>query len=175
MVANSIGLTNRGIYPVAGMAALLPNQPILHGVVVSPAETAKLQPGTVVALADDANLDDMIVVKQAEVTDTPLGVVAYSAIKSGFVADDRISVFPVNSYVYMPAGAADINRGAKLQFNADNQVVATATAGNGYVGIAMTQPGVAGDLIVVQIAPGLAEAAASTVDTAKVDKSEVGA
>lgn len=157
MVANSIGLTNMGISPVAGQAAFLPNQPQLHNVVVANAETTTLKAGAVVALSADTDNADLIVVKQAEVTDTPLGVVAYNPIKSGFVADDRISVFPVNSYVYLPAGAASIARGAKLQFNADNQVVATTTSGNGYIGVALTPATVTGDLIAVQIAPSLAE------------------
>lgn len=154
MVANGIGLTNRYLTPVKGQAAFLPNQPILHNCVVTPTAETALEPGDVVTFADDANMDDVIVVKQAAETDEPLGVVVYNALKSGFAANDKISVFPDNSYVYMEAGAADITRGAKLGFNADNQVV-TATAGNGVIGKACTVPGVTGDLIVVQVKPSM--------------------
>lgn len=154
MVANTIGLTNRYLTPAKGQAAFLPNQPILHNCVVSPTAAEVLKPGDVVTFAEDANMDDVIVVKQAAVGDEPLGVVVYNAIKSGFGANDKISVFPDNSYVYMEAGAADITRGAKLGFNAQNQVVA-ATSGNGVIGKACTVPGVTGDLIVVQVKPGM--------------------
>lgn len=159
MVANSISLTNRGIMPKAGQAALLPNQPIIHGCLVSPAANAALVPGAVVALADDANLDDTIVVKQAAVADTPCGVVVYNAIKSAFAANERVSVFPVGSFVYMTAGAAGIKRGTKLQFTAENKVVGTSTAEQGYVGIAWTEAALEGDLIVVQIQPSVEPAA----------------
>ncbi len=159
MVANSISLTNRGIMPKAGQAALLPNQPIIHGCLVSPAADSALVPGAVVALADDANLDDTIVVKQAAVTDTPCGVVVYNAIKSAFAANERVSVFPVGSFVYMTAGAANIKRGTKLQFTAENKVVGTSTAEQGYVGIAWTEAALEGDLIVVQIQPSVEPAA----------------
>ena len=64
-------------------------------------------------------------------------------------------------FVYLPAGAANIKLGDKLQFNASGQVVTTATASNGYIGIAWTAPSAVNDLIVVQIVPGM-EAAASS-------------
>lgn len=160
MVANSISLTNRGIMPRAGQAALLPNQPIIHGCLVSPTAVSALVPGAVVALADDENLDDTIVIKQADVKDTPCGVVVYNAIKSAFVANDRVSVFPVGSFVYMTAGAANIKRGTKLQFTAENKVVGTATAEQGYVGIAWTSAALEGDLIIVQIQPSVEPKAA---------------
>lgn len=155
MVANSISLTNRGIMPKAGQSALLPNQPIIHGCLVSPEAETALVPGAIVALADDANLADTIVVKQAGVKDIPCGVVVYNAIKSAFVANERVSVFPVGSFVYMTAGSASIARGTKLQFTAENKVVGTATAEQGYVGIAWTEGVLEGDLIVVQIQPGV--------------------
>lgn len=158
MVANSIGLNNMNIDVVAGLHALLPNQPIIHNAVVTPTQDAAtpLAQGAIVALSDDVNMDDCVVVKQAAVTDTPFGVVAYANIQTGYAANDRVSVYPAGSYVYLPAGTAGITRGAKLQFNADNQVVATSTADNGYIGVALTQSAVTGDLIVVRIEPGMA-------------------
>ena len=65
----ALGLLNRDITPVRDNAALLPNQPILQGCVVSSSEESTLVPGDVVALASGGD-DDVIVVKRAAVTDT---------------------------------------------------------------------------------------------------------
>lgn len=154
----TLSLTNLEITPSRGNAALLPNQPILQGCKVYASQSGTLVPGDVVALATGGSAD-LIEVKKAAVTDEPIGVVVGNPIKTGFVAGDRISVFPVGSYVYMEAGAASIARGSKLQFNSDSEVLATTTASNGYVGIAMTAGVAEGDLIVVQVAPGMEPAA----------------
>lgn len=160
-MTNGISLTNRRITAVKGQAAYLPNQPIIHNCIVDPTQTAGtyLSPGDIVALQPAATLKGLTVVKKAAVTDTPCGVVVFNSIKSGFEANDKVSIFPVNSFVYLPAGAATITLGAKLQFNATGQVVATTTASNGYIGIAWTAPSAVGDLIVVQIVPGMEPAA----------------
>lgn len=149
----TLALTNLEIAPLKGNAALLPNQPILQGCKVYASETATLVPGDVVALATGGSAD-LIEVKKAAVTDEPIGVVVGNPVKTGWVAGERISVFPVGSYVYMPAGAASIARGSKLQFNTSGEVLATSTATYGYIGIAMTAGVAQGDLIVVQIKPG---------------------
>lgn len=145
----AIGLTNRTIGCYAGQAALLPNQPILHNCHIAADNTLKC--GDIVAYATQAGLENLVVVKKAAVTDMPVGVVVYNAIKTGFAAGEMVSVFPDNSYVYLPAGAANITRGAKLQFNANGQVLATTTSTNGYIGVAVTEPTAVNDLIVVQI------------------------
>lgn len=154
----ALSLLNLDIQPSRGNAALLPNQPILQGCVVSADEEATLVPGDVVTLAS-GGVDDTIVVKKAAVTDTPLGVVVGNAIKTGWVAGDRISVFVDNSYVYMQTGAANIGRGSKLQFNSSHKVVATDTATSSYIGIAMNKQATSGGLIIVQVKP---EAAATS-------------
>ena len=154
----TLALTNLEITPSRGNAALLPNQPILQGCKVYASQSGTLVPGDVVALATGGSAD-LIEVKKAAVTDEPIGVVVGNPIKTGFVAGDRISVFPVGSYVYMEAGAASIARGSKLQFNSDSEVLATSTAENGYIGIAMTAGVADGDLIIVQVAPGMEPAA----------------
>lgn len=161
-MTNGISLTNRRMTAAKGQPAYLPNQPIIHNCIVDPTLAANtyLSPGDVVALKSDATLKGVTVVKKAALTDTPCGVVVFNSIKSGFAANDKISIFPVNSFVYLPAGAANIKLGDKLQFNASGQVV-TATASNGYIGIAWTVPSAENDLIVVQIVPGM-EAAASS-------------
>ena len=155
----ALALTNLDITAVKGNAALLPNQPILQGCKVYASQSGTLVPGDIVALSTGGSAD-LIEVKKAAVTDTPIGVVVGNPIKTGFVAGDRVSVFPVNSYVYLPAGAASIARGSKLQFNSDGEVLATSTASNGYIGIAMTAGVASGDLIIVQIQPGMEPAAA---------------
>lgn len=153
----TIGLTNRGIEATAGQAALLPNQPIFHNChIKSDAAGVVLKCGDIVKLDTAADKKGLVVVSKAAATDQPLGVVVFNPIKTGFEATDLVSVFPENACVFMPAGAANITRGAKLQFNANGQVLATATSGNGYIGIALTEPTAIGDLIVVQIKTGKA-------------------
>lgn len=154
----ALALTNLDITPERGNAALLPNQPILQGCKVYASQSGSLVPGDVVALATGGTAD-LVEVKKAAVTDTPIGVVVGNPIKTGFVAGERVSVFPENSFVYMTAGAASIARGSKLQFDANGDVLATTTASNGYIGIAFTAGVAKGDLIVVQIKPGLEPAA----------------
>lgn len=154
----ALALTNQDITPVKGNAALLPNQPILQGCKVYASQSGTIVPGDIVALATGGTAE-LIEVKKAAVTDEPIGVVVGNPIKTGWVAGDRISVFPVGSYVYLPTGAASIARGSKLQFNASGAVLATSTAENGYIGIAMTAGVASGDLIVVQIQPGMEPAA----------------
>lgn len=151
----AISLTNQNLTPYAGQAAYLPNQPILDNCVVSASQGTPLVPGAIVTFATDANLGYVTPVKQAAVTDQPLGVIVGNPIKSGFNALERVSVFPVNSYVYLPAASGTINPGDQLQFNANNQVAATSTASNGYIGIAMTGSTVEGEFVVVQIQPGM--------------------
>ena len=154
----ALGLLNLEIAPVRGNAALLPNQPIIQGCVVSASEEATLVPGDAVALASGGNAD-AIVVKKAGVTDTAIGVVVGNPVKTGFVAGERVSVFPENSFVYLKTGAANIGRGSKLQINSSGDVVATSTATSAYLGIAWSAGVASGDLIIVQIKP---EAAASS-------------
>lgn len=151
MATNGLSLTQRGIKPIKGQAAFLPNQPIIHNCVVDPGATEGLVPGDVVTFAA-TTLTDLTVVKKAGATDRPCGVVVYNAIKSNFIANDKVSIFPVNSFVYLPAGSADLTIGAQVGINTDGQVVA-ATSGNGVAGILWTQPSAVGDLVVVQIAP----------------------
>lgn len=155
-MANGLSLTQRGIRPIKGQAAFLPNQPIIHNCIVDPSATAALVPGDVVTFAT-TTLTDATVLKKAAATDTPCGVVVYNALKSAFVANDRVSIFPVGSFVNLPAGSAALTNGAAVGINSDGQVVAASS--NAAVGILWTQPAAVGDLVVVQIKP---VAAAST-------------
>lgn len=145
-----LNLTARRMTPVKGQAAFLPNQPILHTCVLSPAQTGTVYCGDVVTFDTTATgLSELIVLKKAAATDTPVGVVVYNAVQTGFTANERISIFDTNAYVYMEAGAV-LSAGTQVGINATGQVIA-ATAGNGVVGIAYTDATKAGDLVVVKI------------------------
>lgn len=149
-MTNGLSLTQRNIRPAKGQAAFLPNQPIIHNCIASEA----LMAGDIVTFAT-TELTDATVLKKAATTDLPCGVVVYNAIKSGFVANDKISIFPINSFVYMPAGYANLTIGSKVAFNSDGQVVA-ADSGDNTIGILWTQPAAIGDMVVVQVAPVVA-------------------
>lgn len=154
-MGNGLSLTQQGIKPIAGQAAFLPNQPIIHNCVVDSSASAALVPGDAVAFAS-TSLTNLTVVDKAAATATPIGVVVYNGIKSKFEANDRVSIYPVNSFVYLPAGAADLTNGTTVKFNASGQVVAASASTSvvGYIGILWTQPAAVGDLVAVQIAPG---------------------
>lgn len=163
MATNSgFNLTQRRMTPIKGMAAFLPNQPILHTCVVSPAETAVLEAGDVLTFeTTQTALDGLVVLKKAAATDMPVGVVVYNAVfPTGFVANDRISIFDTDAYVYMEAGAADLTAGTEVNVNENGQVVA-ATAGQGVVGIVYTAPSAIGDLIVIKVKQGMKAAASA--------------
>lgn len=150
-----LNLTQRRMSPIKGMSAFLPNQPILHTCIVSPAETEILGAGDVLTFdTTQTALDNLIVLKKAAPGDTPVGIVVYNAIQpTGFRANDRISIFDTNAYVYMEAGTADLTVGTEVNVNADGQVIA-ATAGQGVVGIVYTAPKQIGDLIVIKVKQG---------------------
>ncbi len=155
-----LNLTQRRMTAVKGMAAFLPNQPILHTCVVSSAETEVLQAGDVLTFdTTQTNLDNLIVLKKAAATDVPVGVVVYNAVQpTGFVANDRISIFDTDAYVYMEAGSADLTAGMEVNVNEKGQVV-QATAGQGVIGIVYTTPNAQGDLIVIKVKQGSVAAA----------------
>lgn len=163
MSANTnMSLTNRRMTPVKGQAAFLPNQPILHTCVLSPAETEVVTPGDVMTFdTTQTGLKDLIVLKKAAATDVPVGVVVYNAIQTGFVANDRISIFDTNAYVYMEAGAANLTAGTEVTINDDGQVIA-ATAGKGVIGVVYTAPAAVGDLIVIKVKQGQVAAASGS-------------
>lgn len=145
-----MGLTNLKITGRAGMAAFLPNQPILHDCIAALDGDAVLMPGDAVALSAGATPSDAIVVEPAGDAQ-PIGVIVYNTIASGFKNLDRVSVFPVGSYVQLPAGEATITRGAAVAFDENGQVVAAESGA--VIGVAYTEPSEVGDLIAVHIEP----------------------
>lgn len=161
MAINNTGMTRRKITPADGQAAFLPNQPLLHTCVVSSAQTGDIVCGDIVTIDATNAVEDLITVKKAAVTDKPLGIVVLNPIKTGFKANDRISIFPLGSFVYKKTGVANIAAGSKLGFNANGAVVA-ATAGNGVIGRAMTKGTVTGDIIAIQVLPDVEPAEAES-------------
>lgn len=155
MATNSgMSLTNRRMTPVRGQAAFLPNQPILHTCILSPAQADTVYSGDVVTFdTTQSALAGLIVLKKAAATDVPVGVVVYNALQTGFEANDRISIFDTNAYVYMEAGAADLTAGTEVSINESGQVVA-ATSGQGVVGIVYEAPTQIGDLIAIKVKQG---------------------
>lgn len=145
-----MGLTNLKIDGRAGMSALLPNQPILHNCIASVSGDAVLKPGDAVALASGAEPKNAVVVEPAGESQA-IGVVVYNAISSGFKNKERVSVYPVNSYVQLPAGNANITRGTQVAFNAEGQVESAISGA--VIGVAYTEPTAVGDMIVVHIEP----------------------
>lgn len=159
-MTNGLSLTQVGIKPVAGQAAFLPNQPIIHNCIVDSEAEANLVPGDAVTFAS-TSLTGVTVVDKAGATDTPCGVVVFNAIKSSFAPNDKVSLFPVNSFVYLQAGNANLTNGMLVTFDENGQVVEAeqGEAVVGYIGILWTQPAAVGDLVAVQIAPGSIPAA----------------
>lgn len=154
MAINNTGMTRRKITPADGQAAFLPNQPILHTCVVSAKQTGNIVCGDIVTIDATNAVEDLITVKKAAVTDEPIGIVALNPIKTGFKANDRISIFPLGSFVYKTTGAANLAAGSKLGFNANGEVIA-ATAEKGVIGKAMTGGTVTGDIIAIQVLPSV--------------------
>lgn len=145
-----MGLTNLKISGKAGMASLLPNQPILHNCIAKLTGDVVLKPGDAVALASGADPKNAVVVEPASDVQ-PIGVVVYNPIATGFKNNDRVSVFPVGSFVQLPAGEASITRGTQVALNASGQVEGALTGA--VIGVAYTEPTAVGDLIVVRIEP----------------------
>lgn len=152
-------LTSLSITPQPGMYALLPNQPIIHTAVVDETVETTLTPGTILTLTPTGGNENCIVVRPAAVTDLPVGVVAAGTVKSGYKAGDRISYYPVGSYVYMQSSYAGIARGAALYFNENSEVTSAETAGNSIIGYAMNQGILSSDVIIVRIDPSKTAAA----------------
>lgn len=137
--------------PQAGMYVYMANLPQLHNVIVSAKQETALQAGAVVTLDAAVSNTNAPVAKQAAVTDAVFGVVTYNPVKATYAAGERIAVARANDVVFMPAAGA-ITAGAKLYFNAANQV---ATSGDSVIGKALTSAASAGDYVQVEL--GFAE------------------
>lgn len=135
--------------PVAGLYVYQANLPQLHNNIISANQTTALTYGAVVTL-DSVSNADAPVIKQAEVTDLPFGVIVFTPIKAQFVAGERVALARANDIIWMPAAGA-ITQGATLCFTAQNQVTAALTEGNGVIGRAITSASEAGQYVQVEL------------------------
>lgn len=136
--------------PVAGLYVYQANLPQLHNNIISANQETALTYGAVVTLDSAVTNADTPVIKQAAVTDNIFGVVVFTPIKAQFVAGERVALARANDIIWMPAAGA-ITQGATLYFNAQNQVTATATAGNSIIGKAITSASAAGQYVQVEL------------------------
>ena len=146
----AIGINALRIYPAVGSYVYLPNTPQFHNTIVSATQTTPLGAGNIVTLDTASTNSNCPVVKQAAATDLPVGVVILDARINAYSANEKIPVAREGSIVYLPAAAA-ITAGTKVMFNADNQVTATVTAGNSYIGTALTPATAEDDLVQVEL------------------------
>lgn len=155
-MSQNISLNAFDIRPITGLYVYMANLPQLHNVIVSPNQETPLMAGDVVAIDGTVSNPNAPVAKQAAVTDEIFGVIAYSPITNQFVlngqyiANDRIAIARENDVIWMPAAGA-ITAGAKLMFTEDNHVTPTVTAGNSYIGTALTPAVAADDLVQVEL------------------------
>lgn len=136
--------------PVAGMYCYMPNHPQNHDIRVSENQTTALMAGAILTIDTAVAAPHAPFVKQAAVTDKIVGVLTYNPITNQFVSNDLIAIAQCGDFVYLPADGA-ITVGSELYFNADNQVTATATAGNSIIGTAWTTATAEGELIKVKL------------------------
>lgn len=118
----------------------------------------KLVVGDFVKLKDVANASTPVVEKISATTEEPFGVIAYNAVKNEFENGEMVTVCSDYTILTLEASAA-ITAGSKVMPVIAGQKVATATATNYAVGIALQKASAAGDLIDVLIkAPALVSA-----------------
>lgn len=142
-------LTADSISPAIGMYAYMPNKPQLHNVVVG--GNASVTAGTFVKLDATSTNTVCPVVVPATATDKPFGVVAYDIRTNSNAVGSKIAVAQSGDIVYLPCAGA-VSVGAKLQFApATGKVDDTTTAGNAYIGVAVTKGSADGDLIQVEL------------------------
>lgn len=108
--------------------------------------TAELVPGDVVKLKDVAS-KTIVVEKITATTDVPFGMVEYESAKGNVYKEkDILTVASDYSIITCEASAA-ISVGAKVMPVIEGQKVATATATNYAIGIALEKATVNGDII----------------------------
>jgi hypothetical protein len=113
-------------------------------------ESAALTPGQAVKLVDTAEGNPVITAVD-DAADDVFGFVAYNLKKNSFEANDNVEIAALrNNVMYMEASAA-IARGAKVMYVVTGEKVATATATNRILGIALDKAAADGDLIRVVI------------------------
>jgi len=157
----ALDLLKTQITPEDGLYVYMPNTPQPHNAIVSDLVTddAPLKAGDLVTYDTTATNADCPVIKKAGVTDPVCGIIPFDTIKNKYYfAKDKVMFAIEGSYVYKKT-AGPIAQGAKLYFNENMEVTATATAGNSIVGIANTYVAAANGLVQVKIKPETTTAA----------------
>ncbi len=124
--------------PVDGLYVYQANLPQLHNPIISNNQTTALTYGAVITLDSAVTNADAPVIKQAAVTDDVFGIIAFTPVKAQFAAGERVAIARVNDIIWKKKATGAITMGAALYFNANNEVTATATAGNTIIGKAIT-------------------------------------
>ena len=151
-MTQAFALTGDSITPVEGFYAYMPNRPQLHNVIFNSAEaTDTVVAGQAVVIDSTADNSLCPVVKVADETDEPTGIVVYDCVKNAHGVGEKIAIAQTGSVIYLVAGSA-ITAGALLQFDATTRKVDdTTTSGNAYIGKALTSATADGDLIQVEL------------------------
>lgn len=148
MVANLSLNTFEPNQPIDGLYVYMANEGQLHNVIVAPENT--LVAGTVVALDATSTNTYAPVVKAAESTDEPFGVVSYTPIQAQHTAGQRVGLAREHDVIWKTISAA-VAVGDKLAYDDTTNKVATATSGDVYIGTALTAGSADGDLVQVEL------------------------
>ena len=133
--------------PIDGLYVYMANEGQLHNVIVGADQTLKA--GDVVTLDANSTNVHAPVVLAAETTDTPFGIVSFTPVQSLFGAGARVGLAREHDVIWKTASEA-IAVGAQVTFDA-NYKVATAGAGEIFIGTALTPASADGDLIQVEL------------------------
>ncbi len=120
----------------------------VHSCVVASDETLTLEPGDAVYLKDSATGVPEVLKVDAD-TIVPWGFVVRDPKKSAYVAGDRLQIARRPAVMFMVAGAA-IARGARVEYDADNDRVITSAGVNPVCGYAYDKASALGDIIRVE-------------------------
>ena len=145
MVANLSLNTFEPNQPIDGLYVYMANEGQLHNVIVAPKNT--LVAGTVVALDATSTNTYAPVVKAAESTDEPFGVVSYTPIQAQHTAGQRVGLAREHDVIWNTISAA-VAVGA---YDDTTNKVAKATSGDVYIGTALTAGSADGDLVQVEL------------------------
>ena len=132
---------------IDGLYVYMANEGQLHNVIVGSSQSLKA--GNVVKLDTSSTNTYAPVVVAAGTTDTPFGVVSFTPVQSVHTDGARVGLAREHDVIWKTASAA-IAVGAKVKFDS-NYKVATASAGDVFIGTALTPASASGDLIQVEL------------------------
>ena len=135
--------------------------------------TTAFVPGEFVVLASTSNGSVPKVVKGTGLTELYFGVILTNPLKDSWVSGDKVEIGLATTIVYMTASAPFI-AGSKLQYAYDTMKIATQTASNTVVGMAMDNAGADGALVRVYIQPNWLNNAGETNTLSSVGTAAAG-